>query len=87
MLTQKCWLAPTHRSKLTSLGHEIIIKMSLSVQRSALESFSFRRKNVQSMHVPDLGEYLVGIDVPRAIGYADDNNGRRELKGMYLKNI
>ena len=54
--------------------------MSLSVQRSVVESFSFRGKNVQSVHVPDLGECLVGIDVSRAIGYADDNNGRRAIK-------
>ena len=32
------------------------------------------------MHVRDLGEYLVGIDVSRAIEYADDNNGRRAIK-------
>ena len=32
------------------------------------------------MRVPVLGECLVGIDVSRAIGYADENNGRREIK-------
>ena len=32
------------------------------------------------MHVPDLGECLVGIDVSRAIGYVNDNNGRRAFK-------
>ena len=32
------------------------------------------------MHVPDLGERLVGIDVPRAIGYVDGDNGRRAIK-------
>ena len=32
------------------------------------------------MHVARLREYLVGIDVSRAIGYADDNNGRRAIK-------
>ena len=65
---------------MTSLGPEIIIKTGLSIQRSVVESFSFRGKNVQSMHVSDLGECLVGIDVSRAIGYADDNNGRRAIK-------
>ena len=54
--------------------------MRFSVQRSVVESFSFRGKNVQSVHVPDLGECLVGIDVSRAIGYADDNNSRRVIK-------
>ena len=54
--------------------------MSLSVQSSVVESFSFRRKNVLSMRVPVLGECIVGIDVSRAIGYADENNGRREIK-------
>ena len=54
--------------------------MSLSVQRSVVESFSFRGKNVRSVHVTDLGECLVSIDVSRAIGYVDDNNGRRAIK-------
>ena len=54
--------------------------MSLSVQRSVVEPFSFRGKNVQSVHVLDLGECLVGLDVSRAIGYFDDNNGRRAIK-------
>ena len=35
---------------------------------------------MRSVHVPDLGECLVGIDVSRAIGYADDNNDRRAIK-------
>ena len=54
--------------------------MSLSVQRSVVESFSFRGKNVQSAHVPSMEEFLVGIHVSRAIGYVDDNNGRRSIK-------
>ena len=54
--------------------------MSLSVQRSVVESFSFRGKNVQSVHVLDLGKCLVGLDVSRGIGYVDDNNGRRAIK-------
>ena len=32
------------------------------------------------MHVPDLGECLVAIDVSRAIGYVDDDNGRTAVK-------
>ena len=73
-------LSISTRSKMTSPGPEIITKMSLSVQRSVVESFSFRRKNVRSVHVPDLGECLLGIDVSRAIGYVDDNNSRRAIK-------
>ena len=71
---------PPTDQKMTSPELKIIIKMSLSFQRSAVESFSFRGKNVRSVHVPDLGECLVGIDVSRAIGYADDNNDRRAIK-------
>ena len=54
--------------------------MSLSVQRSGLESFSFNGKNIRAVQVPGLGECLVGIDVSRAIWYVDDNNGRRVIK-------
>ena len=54
--------------------------MSLSVQRSGLESFSFNGKNIRAVHVPGLGECLVGIYVSRAIEYVDDNNGRRVIK-------
>ena len=61
--------------------------MSLSVQRSVVESFSFNGKNIRSVNVPGLGECLVGIDASRAIGYVDGNNGRRQLKGMYPKSI
>ena len=32
------------------------------------------------MHVPDLGECLAGVDVSRAVGYVDDNNGRIAIK-------
>ena len=34
---------------------------------------------MQSVHIPDLGGCLVGINVSRAIGYADDN-GRGAIK-------
>ena len=32
------------------------------------------------MHVPDLGECLLGIDMARATGYVNDNNDRRTIK-------
>ena len=35
---------------------------------------------MQSVHVPGMGECLLGIDLSRAIEYADGNNGRRVLK-------
>ena len=35
---------------------------------------------MQSVHVPGLGECLVGIDVSRAIGYVNENYGRRAIK-------
>ena len=54
--------------------------MSLSVQHSVVESFSFNGKNIRVVHVPGLGECLVGIYESRAIGYVDDNNGRRAIK-------
>ena len=54
--------------------------MSLSVQHSDVESFSFNGKNIRVVHVPGLGECLVGIYELRAIGYVDDNNGRRAIK-------
>ena len=59
---------------------EFVNKMSLSVQRSTVESFSFYGKNIRTVHVPGLGKCPVGIDVSRAIGYVDDNNVRREIK-------
>ena len=54
--------------------------MSLVVKRSVVESFNFNGRNVRSVHVPDLGQRLVGIDVPRATGYVDANNGSRAIK-------
>ena len=54
--------------------------MSLSVQRSNVEPFSFNGKNIKTMDVSCLGKCPVGIDFSRAIGYVDDNNGRRAIK-------
>ena len=54
--------------------------MSLSVQHSDVESFSFNGKNIRVVHVPGLGDCLVVIFESRAIGYVDDNNGRRAIK-------
>ena len=54
--------------------------MALLVERSVVESFSFNGRNVRSVYVPDFGVRLVDIDVPRAIGYVDGDNGRRAIK-------
>ena len=48
------WPVPSYKSKMTSLGPEIMIKMSLSVQRSVVESFRFNGKNIRAVHVPGL---------------------------------
>ena len=46
------------------------------------------------MHVPSIGKCLVGIDVSRVTGYADDNNERKAIKrhvphkyGMRFENV
>ena len=54
--------------------------MSLSVQHSVVESFSFKEKNVRSMHVPDAGQCLVAKDVSKAVGYNDDDNARGAVR-------
>ena len=51
-------------------------KMSLSVQCSAVKSLKFNGKDIRTVCAPGLGKCPMGIDVSRAIGYVDDNNGR-----------
>ena len=48
------WPVPSYKSRMTSLGPEIMIKISLSVQRSVVESFRFNGKNIRAVHVPGL---------------------------------
>ena len=43
--------------------------MSLSVQCSVIEPFSFNGKNIRAVHVPDVGQCLVAKDVYTAVGY------------------
>ena len=43
--------------------------MSLSVQRSIVESFNFNGKHVRSVYIKDVGHCLVSKDVYEAIGY------------------
>ena len=65
---------------MTSPGPEIIIKMSLSVQRSIVESFKFNDKNIRVVHIKNVGQCFVGIDVSKAAGYNDDDNARRAVR-------
>jgi len=46
-----------------------IRKMSVSIQRSVFDQFSFNGKNVRSVYVKGAGECLVARDVWRAVGY------------------
>ena len=47
--------------------------MSLSVQRSAVESFKFNDKHVRFVYVKDVGQCLVSKDVYEAIGYGKED--------------
>ena len=61
--------------------------MSLSVQRSVLESFRFNGKNIRAVHVPELGEWLVGIVFQGQLGMLMTIMAEEQLKSMYLKNL
>ena len=65
---------------MTSPEPEIIKKMSLSVQRSFVEQFSFNGKKVQSVHVKG-EECLVSRDVYMAIEY-EEENGKRTIRNL-----
>ena len=54
--------------------------MSLSVQRSVVESFKFNDKNIRVVHIKNVGQCFVGIDVSRAAGYNDDDNARSAVR-------
>ena len=53
--------------------------MSLSVQHSVVESFKFNDKNIRVVHIKNVGQCFVGIDVSRAVGYNDDDNARKAV--------
>ena len=57
-----------------------IIKMSLSVQRSVVESFKFNDKNIRAVHVNG-EECLVSRDVYKAIGY-EEENGKKAIQNL-----
>ena len=54
-------------------GAQNLIKMSLSVQRSVVESFKFNDKHVRCVYVKDVGQCLVSKDVYEAIGYEKED--------------
>ena len=54
--------------------------MSLSVQRLIVEQFSFNGKNIRVVHIKNVGQSLVGIDVSKAVSYNDDDNARRTVR-------
>ena len=57
-----------------------IKKMTLSVQRSAVESFKFISKNIRVFYIKDVGKCLVAKDLSKAVGYNDDDNARRAVQ-------
>ena len=54
-------------------------KISLSVQRSVLEQFSFNGKKIQSVHVNG-EECLVSRDIYMAIGCEEENGKKKPFK-------
>ena len=54
--------------------------MSVSIQQSVVEQFNFNGKTVRSVYVRGTGECLVACDVFRAVGYKDDDNGRKVVR-------
>ena len=59
-------------------------KISLSVQRSVVESFKFNGKNISSFYIKDVGQCLVAKDVSKAVGYDNDGNARRAVRTHVL---
>ena len=54
--------------------------MSLSFQLSVVESSRFNGKNIRVVHIKNVGQCFVGIDVSKAVGYNDDDNARRAVR-------
>ena len=57
-----------------------MIKMSLSVRRSVIQSFKFNDKNIRAVHVNG-EECLVSRDVYKAIGY-EEENGKKAIQNL-----
>ena len=60
--------------------------MSLSIQQSIVEKFSFNNKTVRSCMLMYGCECLVAKDVYLALGYKKEN-GRKLFKTLYQRNI
>ena len=48
---------------------ELQIKISLSVQRSVVESFKFNDKNISGVYIRDAGQCFISQDVYAAVGF------------------
>ena len=53
-----------------------IKKMSLSVQRSVVESFNFNGKHVRSVYVKDVGQCLASKDIYEVIGHEEEDGAK-----------
>ena len=60
-------------------GARNLIKMSLLAQRSVVESFKFNDKNIRVVHIKNVGQCFVGIDVSKTVGYNADDNASRAV--------
>ena len=67
------------RYKSFLIQKELQIKMSFSIKRSVVESFSFNGKHVRSAYDKDVGQCLVSKDICEAIGY-DNENGVKAIQ-------
>ena len=55
--------------------------MSLSVQRSVLESFKFNGKNIRAVYIKDVGQCLIFQDLYTTVGY-DRENGFKAMQRL-----
>ena len=58
--------------------------MSLSVQRSVVESFKFNAKHMRSVYVKGVGQCLVSKNVYEVIGY-EKENGVKAIQRLLLE--
>ena len=58
--------------------------MSVSINLSVVEQFSFNGKAVRSMYVKGTGECLVASDIYKAVDY-DKENGKKAIQSLVPK--
>ena len=80
MLTQNISVDTRLQIKNNLAGARNLITMSLLVQRSVVEQFSFNEKKVQSVHVKG-EECLVSRYVYMAIGY-EEESGKKAIQNL-----